>query len=354
MDSNESESKFDNLTRVSTLELQSNRITSVPSIKNMRELTTLLLATNKIRTIKPGDFAGAEKLFVLSLDNNGIVSVAAEAFVNLKQFRVVPKDFNPKMEDGSPYVNAYGLPIAPHPNDGTGYFGGNFEWGFIPIGFSPNPAECVWIGPNMGDFDCSTCFLGYETTSTSDTTCIQPEFRPHKGWADSSDRTLLKIPDTQRADGDEAKASTNTPVLLTGQTCTIPAPRLEPKERMFVGYAQPYTSIRHELDFTRGAEVVRPHAFASGMCCRTCGWLACCGMLWVAARVRLRGYGCAGCTGQVCVWTVAVRVPGVLRGGYGSHGMLTSRLCWPCLRPQPTPPPPRTSTGHWVRHGRCW
>ena len=255
MDANESESMFDALGKVSTMELQSNSLTSVPSIKNMRELTTLLLATNKITMIRPGDFAGAEKLFVMSLDNNGIVSVAAEAFLNLGAFRVLPAEFNPLMADGTPYVNAYGLGIWRHPHTGRGFFGGNQSWGFIPIGFSPNPVECVWVGPNVSEFECKTCVLGYETTSTNDTTCIQPEFRPHKGWAASSGSDLLEIQDAQRANGIERGASTSTPILLTGQTYTIPAPLLEPKERMFVGYAQPYTSIRYELDFTRGAEV---------------------------------------------------------------------------------------------------
>ena len=35
----------------------------------------------------------------------------------------------------------------------------------------------------------------------------------------------------------------------------LQAPRLEPKERRFVGYEQPYTKIHYELDFSRGADV---------------------------------------------------------------------------------------------------
>ena len=38
-------------------------------------------------------------------------------------------------------------------------------------------------------------------------------------------------------------------------TYTIPAPRLEPKEKMFVGYEQPYAKIRYEIDFALGADV---------------------------------------------------------------------------------------------------
>ncbi len=35
----------------------------------------------------------------------------------------------------------------------------------------------------------------------------------------------------------------------------ITAPMLEPKNKKFSGYKQPYTKIHYELDFSRGAEV---------------------------------------------------------------------------------------------------
>ena len=118
------------------------------------------------------------------------------------------------------------------------------------------PAECLWIGPNVADLDCSTCALGYETASASNnnnTTCIQPEFRPYSGWQGSSDQALLQLQDV---DGAVLKATgTGTPILLTGHTYMIPAPKLEPMERRFAGYAQPFVKIRYELDFSRGAEV---------------------------------------------------------------------------------------------------
>ena len=53
----------------------------------------------------------------------------------------------------------------------------------------------------------------------------------------------------------ERSADTNITVLLTEHTYTIPGPLLEPKDRRFVGYEQPYTKIHYELDFSRGAEV---------------------------------------------------------------------------------------------------
>jgi len=56
-----------------------------------------------------GDFKGATKLVVLILAVNRIVSVAVEAFQNLKAFRVKPDHFNPTNADGSDYTNAIGV-----------------------------------------------------------------------------------------------------------------------------------------------------------------------------------------------------------------------------------------------------
>ena len=140
------------------------------------------------------------------------------------------------------------------PHTGLGHFGGGQDWAFPSISFAPNFVECLWIGPLVSDFNCSTCVLGYQTTSTSNTTCIMPDFRPYRGWASSSDHTKLQIQDARGTAFDQAN-ETSTPILLTGHTYTISAPLLEPKERRFVGYRQPYSRIRYELDFSRGAEV---------------------------------------------------------------------------------------------------
>ena len=129
-----------------------------------------------------------------------------------------------------------------------GYFGGGQEWAYPTLGMNPNPTECVWLGPNVSDIECSTCALGYETTSASNSTCIQPEFRPHSGWQGSSEQAELQLKGIDNTD-------TGTPMLLTKHKYTIPAPKLEPKERKFAGYAQPFLKIRYELDFSRGAEV---------------------------------------------------------------------------------------------------
>ena len=113
---------------------------------------------------------------------------------------------------------------------GLGHFGGGEDFALPPIYLAPNPVECLWIGPNVSDFDCSTCVLGYETTSASNSTCVMPEFRPYRGWDTSADRTNLQIQDAQGT-AVELDNETNTSILLTGHTYMIPAPLLEPKER---------------------------------------------------------------------------------------------------------------------------
>ena len=115
------------------------------------------------------------------------------------------------------------------------------------------PVECVWIGPLLTNYDCSSCILGYETTSPDDVTCVKPNFRPHKHWEGSVERSQLKLQGTGGAPV-QIDPDTNTANLFTGHTYTIPAPQLEPKERMFAGYKQPHTKIHYELDFLLGAE----------------------------------------------------------------------------------------------------
>ena len=254
MDAQESESKFDHLEKIDQIELNGNLLEVVPSIKNMRTLQMLYLQANKITMIKPGDFAGAENLVILGLAGNRIVSAAPEAFRNLVLFRVTPDKFNPlEYSDGTEYRMGYGVGVWKH--TGLGYFGAT-EWCVPPIEMAPNPVECVWVGPLVSDFDCSTCVLGYETTSIDNTTCTRPEFRPHRGWVNGagSGQAQLQLQDT-RGGTIGQDPDTGASVILTGSEYAIAAPRLEPKERKFVGYAQPYTDIRYELDFTLGAEV---------------------------------------------------------------------------------------------------
>ena len=113
---------------------------------------------------------------------------------------------------------------------GLGHFGGGAERALSPIAFAPNPVECLWIGPLVSDFNCSTCVIGYETNSTDDT-CVKPEFRPYRGWNTSVNRNRLQIQDVDNSTTVQLDNETNTPILLTEHTYMIPAPLLEPKER---------------------------------------------------------------------------------------------------------------------------
>lgn len=127
-----------------------------------------------------------------------------------------------------------------------------------PIELAPNPTVCTWKGPLVSDLICNQCALGYETTSPTNATCVKPEsFRPHKAWPSSPEKARLKIFNMHNVavDGPKDGFGESVPELLTGQEYTVPAPSLEPKEQKFAGYAQPYTKIRYELDWTQGAEV---------------------------------------------------------------------------------------------------
>ena len=99
----ERESKFDYLVSTEYMELSTQLLTRIPSMKNMKRLRSLLLQYNKITMIAPGDFKGADSLVVLALDGNSIVSVAISAFTNLAAMRVRPEEFKPKNDDGSNY-----------------------------------------------------------------------------------------------------------------------------------------------------------------------------------------------------------------------------------------------------------
>ena len=114
---------------------------------------------------------------------------------------------------------------------GLGHFGGEEDWGLAPIALNPNPVECLWIGPLVSDFNCSTCVIGYETTSADNTTCVKPEFRPYRGWNTSANRNRLQIQPVDNGTTVQLDNETNTPILLTEHTYMIPAPLLEPKER---------------------------------------------------------------------------------------------------------------------------
>ena len=106
----------------------------------------------------------------------------------------------------------------------------------------------------MSDLDCSACRLGYESDPTAVNTCVKPEFRPNKEWANSEDQAALKLQDTTGATI-KIDAATGTTTLLTEHTYKIPPPQLTPIEQKFVGYKQPYSKIHYELDFSLGAEV---------------------------------------------------------------------------------------------------
>lgn len=188
-----------------------------------------------------------------SKGGNSIVSVAVEAFFVLTVFQVTPEAFHPTTEEGEPFVDFLG--IGMWKTHGVGSFGGNQMYQHTPIVFAPNPIECLWIGPNLNNLNCSTCVLGYEWDGTM---CDWPNsFRPHKGWGDR-EQSLLKLQDTRGKVAEQyagSGAAAVTSVLLTEHTYTIPAPLLEPKELMFAGYEQPYSKIHYELDFSRGSEV---------------------------------------------------------------------------------------------------
>ena len=252
----ESETKFNGLVSVTEMVLGSNSLRRIPSFKNMRSLVAVALESNKITMIAPGDFRGAVQLVHINLGNNRIVSAAAEGFANLARLQVKPAVFNPTDADNNPVKPLFGMGLWF--NLERGAFGGSRDFAAPIVSFSPNPVECLWTGPLVSDFNCSTCVLGYETASASNNTCVKPEFRPHKEWATSSDRIQLQFQDAQgtaiELDTDSS-TRVDYSVLLTDRTYTIPAPLLEPKERKFVGYQQPYSRIRYELDFSLGAEV---------------------------------------------------------------------------------------------------
>jgi len=70
-----------------------------------------------------------------------------------------------------------------------------------------------------------------------------PAPRPYRGWEGSEERARLQLQDARGAaiEGD-------TVTLLADHTYTIPAPELlQQKEKMFVGYMQPYVPPPHLL-----------------------------------------------------------------------------------------------------------
>ena len=254
MNDAEIEAHFNGLVSVETLIMDTNHLTRIPSVKNMQSLRSLWLANNRITSILPGDFKGAEQLVGLTLGSNRITSAAPEAFADLAAFRVDPRDFNPTNTDGTPFRDAYGIGLWLLTGVGPFSSGASQDWANLPISFSPNPVQCLWVGPLVSDFDCSHCVLGYEAISEDDATCNKPEFRPYRGWQSSEERDQLQLQDTR---GAAIRSDTGSgATLLTDHTYTIPAPKLlQQKNEMFVGYAQPYSEIKYELDFSLGAEV---------------------------------------------------------------------------------------------------
>ena len=252
MNDQESDSMFDGIVAAEDVMLDTNLLTRVPAIKYLGKLVSLSLNSNKITAIFNSDFKGAHQLVYLGLSGNCITSAASEAFANLAMFRVKPAEFNPTQSDGTPFRDGLGLGLWQH--TGLGYFGGGQEWANVPISFSPNPAQCAWVGPLVSDVDCSQCVGGYETTSDENVTCTMPSFRPRRGW--SPTRAAFQLHDARGVTVKNG-TTTNCPTLLIGHTYSIPAPSVlkNEKEKMYVGYTQPYSRIRYELDFSRGATV---------------------------------------------------------------------------------------------------
>lgn len=94
------------------------------------------------------------------------------------------------------------------------------------------------------------------STVATSVTCVKPDFRPSREWQEHTES--VKFRDKQ---GDVVMNDTHTLTLLKGSTYTISTlttPLLGRKEKMFVGYEQPYSKITYELDFLlpRGEEQV--------------------------------------------------------------------------------------------------
>ena len=106
----------------------------------------------------------------------------------------------------------------------------------------------------MSDYSCSSCNLGYEPTSSNDSTCIKPGFSVHKHWAGSVEKAQLTLQDSGGT-AMQGDPETHTVTLLSAHTYQTPVPQLEPKHKMFAGYKQPHSKIHYELDFSLGAEV---------------------------------------------------------------------------------------------------
>ena len=184
---------------------------------------------------------------------NSIVNVAPDAFADLTSLQLTPTEFEAQYRN---WTDLHGIGLWPH-GAGETYFGnysGNQSWANLPMALSPNFVKCRWVGPNVNDFNCSSCALGYETASDSNVTCVQPEFKPYTGWAADLTQNPLRLQDEHGSNAAHDE-STNTATLRAGRTYTIKAPALYPKDTKFAGYAQPYRKIRYELDFSRGAAV---------------------------------------------------------------------------------------------------
>lgn len=106
----ESATKFDHLVSATELVLDSNSLTRIPSVRKMPRLQTLALPSNKITMIAPGDFLGASSLVYFGIGNNLIVSVAPEAFVDMKSTRVTPAAFK---DTNAAVLPVYGIGACP-------------------------------------------------------------------------------------------------------------------------------------------------------------------------------------------------------------------------------------------------
>ena len=75
--------------------------------------------------------------------------------------------------------------------------------------------------------------VGYETSSTTNTTCVKPGFRPYRDWAANYSR--LKLRDTSGIAVKHVVEQNGTlqPVLLTEHTYEIPVSAKAPPDPLF-------------------------------------------------------------------------------------------------------------------------
>jgi hypothetical protein len=76
----EYDTKFDSLVSCDFMTFTSQSLTRIPSLKNMRKLTMLVINSNKITMVRSSDLAGATSLEQLQLFDNVITSLNPTVF----------------------------------------------------------------------------------------------------------------------------------------------------------------------------------------------------------------------------------------------------------------------------------